>query len=54
LSETTLSLSRRAIARRHPHVDDTELRALFVRYQYGQELAGRVRQYLKNRSHEEA
>jgi len=54
LSETTLSLSRRAIGRRHPHLKDTELRALFVQYQYGEELAGRFRQYLKNRSHEEA
>lgn len=54
LSETTLSLSRRAIYRRHPHLEETELRALFVYYQYGEELAGRFRQYLKNRSHEEA
>jgi len=50
LSQTTLSLSRRAIARRNPHLAEAQLGALFVRYQYGEELADRFEQYLKNKS----
>jgi len=54
LSQTALSLSRRAIVRKHAHVPDVELRALFVQYEHGEELADRFRQYQKKRSHGES
>ena len=54
LSQTTLSLSRRAISRRNPHLKKNGLYALFVQYQYGEALANRFRRYLKNRGDEEA
>lgn len=54
LSEVTLSLSRRAIARRNAHLREAELQALLVHHLYGAELADRFREYLKDRGHEEA
>ena len=53
LSETTLSLSRRAIARRHGDLPEAQLRRLFVYYQYGPELADRFQRYESQRSHAE-
>ena len=53
LSQTTLSLSRRAIAHQHGDLTETQLRGLFVYYQYGQELSDRFQQYQRARSHEE-
>jgi len=53
LSQTTLSLSRRAIARRHENLTEAQLRGLFVYYQYGQELADRFQRDQRRRSHEE-
>jgi hypothetical protein len=53
LSTTTLSLSRRAIARRHGDLTEAQLRGLFVYYQYGQELADRFQRYESQRSHAE-
>jgi len=53
LSETTLSLSRRAIARRHGDLPEAQLRGLFVYYQYGPELADRFQRYESQRSHAE-
>jgi hypothetical protein len=52
LTETVLSLSRRAIARRSPGLGEDELAVLFVRYQYGDALADEFEQYLKTRSYE--
>lgn len=54
LSEVAMSLSRRAIERRNPHLSQTELRVLFVRHFYGADLADRFGEYVKNRTHEEA
>ncbi|HNY78291.1 MAG: hypothetical protein RBS72_03930 [Sedimentisphaerales bacterium] len=54
LSELTLSLSRRAIARRNGHLREAELQVLLVHHLYGAELADRFREYLKDRSREEA
>jgi len=53
LSETVLSLSRRAIGRKHSDLEGIELEGLFIRYQYGDELGQRFERYLKSRSHEE-
>ncbi|MBM4029691.1 MAG: hypothetical protein FJ280_30475 [Planctomycetes bacterium] len=54
LSATTLSLSRRAIVRRHGDLTDVQLRGLFVYYQYGPELADRFQRYESQRSHAES
>lgn len=54
LSQMTVSLSRRAIARRHRDLTEAQLRGLFVYYQYGPELAERFRQYQRTRGHEPA
>lgn len=50
LTETVLSLSRRAIARRNPGASKDELAVLFIRYQYGDALADEFEQYLKTRA----
>jgi len=52
LSRTMLSLSRRAISRKNGHLSDAELHVLFVRYQYGHELADQFEEYLKKRRNE--
>jgi hypothetical protein len=54
LSQMTLSLSRRAIARKNGYRKEAELRELFVYYQYGEDLADRFKQYQKKRSNEES
>lgn len=54
LSELTLSLSRRAIARRNGPLQEAELQVLLVHHLYGAELADRFREYLKDRNREEA
>ncbi len=54
LTETVLSLSRRAIARKHPDASQDELAVLFIRYQYGDALADEFEHYLKTRSHEQS
>jgi len=49
LSDETIALTRRAIARAEPHLD-AQARALrFVELQYGSELAVRVRAFLASR-----
>jgi hypothetical protein len=54
LTQTTLSLSRRAIARRNPHLGQADLHGLFVEHQYGRDLAERFKQHLKTRSNEKS
>ena len=46
LSETTIHLSKRALARNNQDIDDKELNLLFISYQYGNELADRVNEFL--------
>jgi hypothetical protein len=52
LTDTVRWLSRRAIHRAHPDWNERQLALEFVRLNYGQELADRVGEYLKNRPHE--
>ena len=52
LSATVIQLSRRAIARAHPHWTPLEVQLKFVELHYGQDLADRVRAYLKERDGE--
>lgn len=47
LSETTASLSRAAIARAHPAMDEREADLRFLRLHYGPEIADWVRSCLK-------
>ena len=54
LSQTTLSLSRRAILRKNRHLQEGELLGLFVHYQYGKELADRFRRYMESRDDEDS
>lgn len=42
LSQTTIELSRRAIRRRHPELDEVGVGLLFVELHYGADLAARV------------
>ncbi len=49
LSQTTIQLSKRAIARANPNLDDKQINLLFITYQYGKDLAARVAEYLNRR-----
>lgn len=46
LSETTIQLSKRAIARKNSNFDDKQINLLFISLQYGKDLANRVNEYL--------
>ena len=48
LSQTAIDLSRRAIARASPSLDDREVRLKFVELHYGQDLANGVRRHLRD------
>ncbi len=49
LSQTTIQLSKRAIARANQNIDDKQINLLFITYQYGKDLAVRVDEYLNRR-----
>ncbi len=49
LSRTAMMLSRRAIQRANPDLNETEVDLKFVAYHYGEDLANRVREYLEKR-----
>ena len=46
LSQTTMQLSKRAIARTNQSLDTKQLNLLFIRHQYGEQLAARVKKYM--------
>lgn len=46
LSQTAMELARRALRRRMPQSDETEVNLAFVALWYGKDLAGEVRRYL--------
>jgi len=46
LSETTIQLSRRAIAKANPILSEEERDLKFVAYHYGENIANRLRIYL--------
>lgn len=52
LSQTTIQLSKRAIARANKHLDEREVNLLFVAYHYGNDLADRLKKYLEKVNHE--
>ena len=47
LSQTTMQLSRRAISRANPGLNEQEINLIFVAYHYGAELANHRRAYLE-------
>jgi hypothetical protein len=50
LTQTILRLSQNAIAKANPGLSKQELKVLFVRYHYGDELANRLQAYFKQRA----
>ncbi len=50
LSQTTIELSRRAIRRRHPELDETGVGLRFIELHYGSDLAARVAADLARRT----
>jgi len=50
LSETVIHLSRRAIRRANPKLNEQELNLLFVEYCYGKDLSDHVRSYLNRKA----
>jgi hypothetical protein len=50
LSETGMQLSRRAIRRANPKLNEQELNLLFVEYYYGKDLSERLRRYLNHKA----
>jgi len=46
LSQITIQLSKRSIARKNQNLDDKQVNLLFITHQYGKDLADRVFQYL--------
>ncbi len=46
LSQTTIQLSKRAIARKNKNLDEKQVNLLFIGCQYGEDLAARVNDYL--------
>jgi len=52
LSQTTLQLSRRALARANKDLTERQIDVLFVSHHYGKELADKLDNYLDSVSHE--
>jgi len=52
LSQLTIQLSKRAIARANKDLDVNQIKLLFINYHYGKDLADRVKKYLENAHHE--
>lgn len=52
LSQSVLQLSRRAIARNNKNLTEKQIDILFVTYNYGEELAENLSNYLDKTDHE--
>jgi hypothetical protein len=50
LSRSAIRSSRRAVARRHPELDEQGVLLRWAELHYGEDLANRVRNYLASRS----
>lgn len=46
LFQTTIQLSKRAIARANENFDIDQIKLLFINYHYGKDLAERVKKYI--------
>lgn len=51
LSKTVILLSRRAIARANPQLDEEQIRFLFIELQYGKNLADRFKKDWEAKKH---
>jgi hypothetical protein len=51
MSQTTIQLSRRAIARANKHLNERQINLLFIRHHYGKDLAENVKKYLDIKHH---
>ncbi len=49
LSQTVIQLSRKAIRRANPNLDEKELNLTFISYHYGSELGNSLRNYLNSK-----
>lgn len=47
MSKTTINLSKRAIKRANKSLNEEQIDLLFIEYNYGKDLAEKVREYLK-------
>ncbi len=47
LTETTINLSKRAIKRANKKLNDKQINLLFIEYNYGKDLAEKVKKYLE-------
>lgn len=52
LSRTVIQLSRRAILRANPNLNEIERNIIFVRNHYGKELAQKLEEYLRKRNYD--
>ena len=50
LTRTILWLSQKAIAKTNPGLSEQELKVLFARYHYGEDLANRLQAYFEQRA----
>jgi hypothetical protein len=50
LTASLMQLSKRAIRRANPGLSEDQLKILFVKYHYGEELAQRFQQYLSQKT----
>jgi hypothetical protein len=51
LSQTTIQLSKRAIARANENLSELKLNLLFVKYHYGENLANNLEKYIKDKNY---
>ena len=52
LSRITMELSKRAILRNNNKLNEYQINLLFIKYHYGEEIAKKVEDYLKQKKHE--
>jgi len=50
MTQTILQLSQDAIAKANPGLSEQELKILFARYHYGNDLANRLQEYFRQRA----
>jgi hypothetical protein len=49
ISSTTIELSRRAISRANPELNEEQLKIIFAEHHYGPELANLLKEYLNRK-----
>ena len=54
LTKTVINMSRRAIKKANPNSSEEEIDLLFVKYHYGEDLAEKLKKYLKKIKNEQS